>query len=76
MPPRLVIGLNPAGGVLLGYGRYDRAVEAAREQHPIWHIGHQLAMYGLLQGFTQQYDVCCSTSDTASYATQSRLLPL
>ena len=54
-PPSLFlpVGLDPSGGIFLGYGRDDRTVESAREQHPVGYIAHQLPPHGRFERIVQ-----------------------
>ncbi len=40
-----VVGFDPVLGEARGAGRHQRRVEAARQQHAVGHVGHQLAMH-------------------------------
>ena len=46
----LSVGFDAAVGIELGYGRDDRRVQTAGEQHAVGHVAHQLAVYGLFEG--------------------------
>ena len=54
-PPRLaaVVVLHPLARELRRAGGHQRGVEAAGEQHAVGHVGHQLAVHGLLERVPQ-----------------------
>ena len=58
-PPGIVlaIGLDALGGILLGYGRDDAAVQSAGQEHTVGDVAHQLPADGLLQAYAQGIDV-------------------
>ena len=43
--------LHAALGILPCHGRNHRTVQAAREQHAVGHVAHQLALHGRLERF-------------------------
>ena len=55
-PPRTVasFGLDAAVGEAFGYGRDDRRIESARQQHAVGNIGHQLPSDGRFERRAQR----------------------
>ena len=55
-PPRTVasFGLDAAVGEAFGYGRDDRRIESARQQHAVGNVGHQLPSDGRFERRAQR----------------------